>query len=353
MNICIFTNTLLSGGAEKQAVLLAKVLNEKYNIFLVIYYGEKVEHKYLEIVKNNHIKTIYLYGNHLKRIFNLYKFLRREKIDIIFSYLLTTNFLGGLIGKIAGVEYTIGGIRNSQISKKKLIIQRFLHNSINYKTIYNNFCGVEQLSKLGFKREKSIVIPNCYELTEDPVHRPSKKNVVVLSVGRFYKSKDYYTAIKSIAILKKSFQDLEYYIIGYGILENKVNEWIRYFNASDYIKVIINPDNLEHYYKMANIYLQTSLYEGLSNAIMEAMSFSLPLVVTRVGDNDKLVINGENGYLCTPKDSEKFAVCLLELCNSPELREKFGQKSYQILKYNYSLDKFKQQYIDFIESLKK
>ena len=102
MNICIFTNTLLSGGAEKQAVLLAKVLNEKYNIFLVIYYGEKVEHKYLEIVKNNHIKTIYLYGNHLKRIFNLYKFLRREKIDIIFSYLLTTNFLGGLIGKIAG-----------------------------------------------------------------------------------------------------------------------------------------------------------------------------------------------------------------------------------------------------------
>ena len=350
-NICIFSNTLLSGGAEKQAVLLTKALNEKYNVWLAVYYGDETEQKFLDILKENNLKTIFLNGSHLKRCFSFYKFLKRESVDIIFSYLLTTNLIAGLIGKIAGVNYVVGGIRNSEFSKKKLPLQKILQNYINNFTIYNNNRGFKELSLKGFRNERALIISNCFELTTEPIIRKKCEHITIISVGRFEKEKDYYTAIKAITFLKDKFKKFNYIIIGYGKFESQIHDWINKFKASDYIKIIINPVNLNEYYEKADIYLMTSLFEGLSNTVLEAMSFSLPLVITNIGDNDRLVSEGENGFLCSPKNSNQIAGRLLKLCLSYDMRIAFGKHSFEILKKNYSFGKFQKEYIEFIENI--
>lgn len=351
--ICIFTNTLLNGGAEKQAVFLTKALNKKYNVWLVVYYGDKTEQKFLDIIEENNLKTIYLNGSHLKRCYYFYQFLRRESINIIFSYLLTTNFIGGLIGKIAGVKYTVGGIMSSELSKRKLLIQKMLQTYINNFTIYNNHRGFKNLLRKGFKSKKALIIPNCLEIKNNLILRSNVDNLTIISVGRFEKPKDYFTAIKSARRLRDNFKKFNYIIIGYGKLENQIHGWINDVDAAEYIKVIINPENLNEYYEKADIYLMTSIREGLPNTVLEAMSFSLPLVVTRVGDNDRLVIIGENGFLCEPQNSNQIADCLLELCLSYNKRIQLGKGSYDILKKNYSFEILENRYIDFIEKLKK
>jgi len=123
------------------------------------------------------------------------------------------------------------------------------------------------------------------------------------------------------------------------------------FDAAHYIYVVINPLTLNEYYEKADIYLMTSIFEGLSNTVLEAMSFSLPLVVTDVGDNDRLVGEKENGFLCNPKNSNQIADCLLDLCLAYEKRIQFGKRSYEILKENYSYEIFQKRYINFIEEL--
>lgn len=350
-SICIFTNTLLNGGAEKQAVLLTKALNEKYNVWLVVYYGDKTEQKFLDIIKENKLKAIYLNGSHLKRCFSFYKFLKRESIDIILSYLLSTNLIGGLIGKIAGVKCTVGGIRNSELSKKKLQLQKISQNYINNFTIYNNNRGLEKFSLKGFRRKKAVVISNCFELSNKSIVRTKRDNVTIISVGRFQEQKDYYTAIKAAKRLREEFTKFTYIIIGYGKLENQIHDWIDKFKADDYMKIIINPINLNEYYEKADIYLMTSIFEGLSNTVLEAMSFSLPLVITDVGDNDRLVSEGDNGFLCEPQNSNQIADCLLKLCLSYDKRIEFGKRSHEILKENYSYQEFQRRYINFIEEL--
>jgi len=184
-NICIFTNTLFSGGAEKQAVLLAKALNPKYQVWLVVYYGEQVEQKFLDIIEENNIVVVYLRGTHLMKISSFYRFLKREKILVIFSYLLTTNFIGGIVGKIAGVKYFYPGIRNAELPKKKEKIQKFIQNSLSTKTIYNNYRGFEELEKNGFNKQKGIVIPNCFINNIKPIVRSKNDVVRILSLGRF------------------------------------------------------------------------------------------------------------------------------------------------------------------------
>jgi len=351
--ICIFTNTLLSGGAEKQAVLLAKTLSEKYKVWVVVYYGDKIEQKYADVLAKTNATMVYLSGSHLEKIFQFFMFCRSNSIDIIFSYLLTTNLISALIGKIAGVKYSIGGIRNVKLARNKFYIQRFIHNYLNNKTIFNNYRGRQYLSKYCFNSQKSIVIPNCFVINKYLKKLQENDKIKIISVGRFHEQKDWLTAIKSVKELKEKMPGFIYYIIGYGDLVDQIRQWIIEYGIDEFTKVIINPDNLDDYYKSADIYLQTSIFEGLSNTVMESMYFELPLVVTNVGDNDRLVDNGKNGYLCKIKDFDEIAGRLLELIESKELRYQYGKESKRILRENYSFQKFQKNYFDFIDSLEK
>ena len=82
---------------------------------------------------------------------------------------------------------------------------------------------------------------------------------------------------------------------------------------------------------------------------MEALNWSLPVVATNVGDNDQLVIDGENGYLHPVGDATGLATSLCRLLDSIELRNKMGVKSNQNLRENYSMEIFEKRYLELIE----
>jgi len=82
------------------------------------------------------------------------------------------------------------------------------------------------------------------------------------------------------------------------------------------------------------------------------MSFSLPLVLTDAGDNDRLVYDGENGFLCNVGDVNQISKKLGILINSFKKRIEFGNNSYQKLIDNYSYGKFQRNYIKLINDLK-
>ena len=85
-----------------------------------------------------------------------------------------------------------------------------------------------------------------------------------------------------------------------------------------------NPSNLDEYLSKSDIYLSTSLFEGLSNSIMEAMAYSLPIIATDVGDNNYLVQDGYNGFVTNVKDVDEIAKKLLSLVIDKEKRLKMG-----------------------------
>ncbi|HRS54399.1 MAG TPA: glycosyltransferase, partial [Bacteroidales bacterium] len=117
------------------------------------------------------------------------------------------------------------------------------------------------------------------------------------------------------------------------------------------VSLIINPNNLNNYYQKADIYFSTSLYEGLSNSIIEAMEFSLPIVATNVGDNEYLIIEGQSGFLLPIKDAEGMSSKLKLLVDNPKQRVEFGHNAYRHLKNNFLEEIFKQKYINFINNL--
>lgn len=78
------------------------------------------------------------------------------------------------------------------------------------------------------------------------------------------------------------------------------------------------------------------------------MAAGLPLVATDVGDNRYLVRNGYNGYLVTPKDVPLITARLESMLKSEDLRMKFGDNSFNLIRNDFSEEKFLSSYLKFI-----
>lgn len=348
--IHVLINWLKSGGAEKQSILLSAALNKSYPVTLVCFNTNDNDPKLLDLIKKKQVFVKYIGGNFFSKSVRYFLFVLKDKPTIIFSYLAFTNLLNALIGKLTQVQFRIGGIRNSHHSKLKLILQRFLHNHLLTASISNSYSGKQIQVENGFNEKTILVIPNSFIIKSGLIKRTESTPVKILTVGRFVEQKNYPAILEMFKICTQQNKNLKLIIVGFGNLENQIRQRIEKLELSQFVEMIINPVNIDDYYKQADIYLSASLFEGLSNSIMEAMSFSLPIVATDVGDNNRLVLNGQNGFIVKLGDNDSITQHLLLLANNYQQRIKMGEKSYHHITQNFSDQAFSKKYLNLIQN---
>lgn len=352
-HICVLIRSLENGGAEKQSLLLAKALNEHYDTHLIVLEKDSMHPKHAEEIKKPDISCLLLDGNPIKKLITLVRFLKERRTSFIFSFLPSDTLFAAIAGKLSGVKYIYGGIRNARMHGLKSKVLKQLHNRLLKGSIANSHAGAEHFVSLGFKKDKMLVMPNGIEFSGPSSDHRSESEIRIISVGRFVEQKDYETAIKAISILKDKLNPrflFRYSIIGYGRLEQQIKSWIRQYSLEEVIDLHIDPPNLNDYFTHGDIYLSSSIFEGLSNTIMEAMNAGLPIVATRAGDNEFLVQDNRNGFLANIQDAEVLAESLYQLVANPNMRRRFGQESTKLIKENYSYKAFQQNYFSLIES---
>lgn len=353
-NICITINSLAPGGAEKQCLLLAKALKPYHNPFVVILKPRPVDKKHLKVLEEEELNHIFLTNNTIKRAFEFTSFLKKRNIDIIFSFLPMDTIWGGICGRAAGVPYVFGGIRSSYLPWIKSVSLRLINNYLLNYTIANNYTAYYSGIKSGFKN-KILVVPNGIEIRQLPQRKKlDGKTITIISVGRLVKSKAYETAIKCIAELKKVLkknQKVIYKIVGQGPELTSIFANIEKYDVKEEVEIITDTSNVYKLLESSDIYLSTTTFEGISNAIMEAMNCGLPLVVTDAGDNSLLVRNGQNGFLTAINDYEDMAAHLYHLIETPAMRHQMGLESYDHLVKNFSYTAFQDKYLKLIEHI--
>ena len=124
------------GGAEKQAVLLASILNKHHSVDLYLLYGDNaIAPQNKEVIDRANIRVHLLNGNNISKIFKLSKEFKARKIDILFNYLTSCDVIGAVAARMAGVKRVYGGIRNTRLEWHKMIADRFIHKHIATGTI--------------------------------------------------------------------------------------------------------------------------------------------------------------------------------------------------------------------------
>jgi len=353
-NICITINSLASGGAEKQALLLAKALKSHHTVILVILNPQPIYQAHVSEITQESIDHLFLPKNPFTKAFRFIRFLKKKKIDIIFSFLPTDTILSAICGKIAGVPNLFGGIRNSFIPKFKFYALRTVHNYLLNYTIANNYTAHKTSIEFGFNK-KVFVIPNGIEIRPSAERKDlSRKTINIISLGRLVKQKDYKTALKCIAELKKDLKSdykINYRIVGSGPEKENIIANIEKYGLENEVELIASPSNIYDLLKSSDMYLCTSLFEGISNAIMEAMNSRLPIIATNAGDNSRLVIHGKNGFISDLGDHKKLSEHIHYLIASEEVRNQMGLESYNHLVQSFSYAVFQRNYLNIIENI--
>ncbi|RLG99177.1 glycosyltransferase, partial [Candidatus Bathyarchaeota archaeon] len=105
--------------------------------------------------------------------------------------------------------------------------------------------------------------------------------------------------------------------------------------------------------KLFDVFVLSSVTEGISLTLLEAMASGLPVVVTNVGGNPEVVVDGETGFLVPPKNPEKMAEAIITLLKNKELAKKMGVAGRKRVEEKFSLERMVREYEEIYRNLLK
>jgi len=142
---------------------------------------------------------------------------------------------------------------------------------------------------------------------------------------------------------------LKFVVIGDGDLRNELERYAQQSGIAENVVFTGESDDVFPLLQTMDVFVMTSLYEGLSNAIMEAMLAGLPVVATDVGGNRELVINGETGFLCPSNDASSLAEKVTGLLGNERDAGQMGDKGKKRIIMEFKVEKMVEEiYMGFL-----
>ena len=118
-----------------------------------------------------------------------------------------------------------------------------------------------------------------------------KAKKIILSVGFLEKQKDHITILKAINILKENHKNFILILIGKGTQLKKLQNYIKINNLENYVEIYQNINNASQFYKMADLFILSSIYEGLGNVVVEALKHKCPVITSNCNAGPMEIIN--------------------------------------------------------------
>ena len=295
--------------------------------------------------------------------FKLAKLFRKENIDIVHTHNFDSGLYGILGAKIGKVPVIVHGEHGSflQNSPRRNQIGKWVCRKSDYIITMSSNLEEKLKSEWQIVDDKISYILNGldYNKFAKSDKSDSLKNnlginpdsIVIGTVGRLVPVKDYATLIDAFALLKKRVQKSQLVFIGDGPLKNNLIEQAKKLGILDSVKMLGTRDDVAELLHIFDVFCLTSLTEGNSNTILEAMAAGLPIVATNVGGTPEIIQSGVNGILVPPRDPNALMEAIHKVITNRTLASQFGTSAQQWVQKERSLERMVQQYMDVYQSL--
>ena len=325
MKVVHIITGLGDGGAEHALFKICKydVSNKHFVISL------KGPGKYFSLLNKLGIKVYCLNVNFFSiiKFISLIKLLRFLKPDIVQTWLVHADFIGGIAARLAGIKNILWNIRysNIEMGKAKLttviiikilsvlsyLIPKFIITvSKKAKKIYE---------KIGYNKKIIKFIPNGYDLSILKINKHQKikfkkkikikKNIPLIGkVARYDPQKDHLNFLDALSLIRSKNINFFCVLIGFNIDKKNINliSDIKRLKLTKHVKLLGQNDNISEVMNGLDLHILSSSYgEGFPNVVAESMACGTPCVVTDVGDSALVV--GKTGWIVPPKNPAKLA----------------------------------------------
>ena len=349
--LCLI-DSLGSGGAQRQLVGLASMLQEQGNNVEVLWYHKNDFYK-KELDENSVPYKNIVRENPITKLYAVYKEIKRYKPDTLIAYIDGPTIISCLL-KIFGLKYRlIVSERNTtQSLSLKERLKFFLYRWAD--SIVPNSYSQERFIKEHYPNlsKKIVTITNFTDTDYFVPLKDKKANEFtnLLVVARVVPSKNVLGFIKAI----KTVVDKGYILLvnwfGKPFTQEYYDECIsliKTLNLENVFMIKKETSDIRTEYQKADVFCLPSFYEGYPNVICEAMSCGLPILCSNVCDNATIVKNEYNGYLFDPTNINDIENKIIEFIDSNELQE-MRLRSRKLAEYLFSKDVFFKKYQDII-----
>lgn len=293
------------------------------------------------------------------------KIVKKIEPVIVQTWLYHADLLGSVISKIATRAKIVWNIRHSDFDPSRdktttiLIakINAFLSKWIPDSIICNSSRAVLIHNNIGYDSKKMHVIGNGFDLDQ---FRPdcdayralrselnlSSETLIVGMVGRFHSQKNHYGFVKAIAKVLKIMPNIHFVLCGNEVDENNqiLTSWIEDYDLTPNIHPMGQRFDMNRITSAFDVAVSaSSVGEGFSNVIGEAMACAVPCVVTDVGDSAYLV--KDTGIVVSPGSMQELSQAIVALLKlKRDDRKKMGLKARMRIDTHFSIDKIVLQY---------
>lgn len=330
--IIFYIGSMQRGGAQRVMTnLLTHYLDAGNDVVLVndIVPSEVVP----EYPIDNRVRRFYLGGpddnvleKNIKRIFRLRTIIRKEKPDIVVSFMGPPN-IRLILASVGCNTKIVVSVRNDPNEEYGRGIKKFLANMIFLRAdgiVFQTDDAKKYFNK-GNQLKSRVIFNPVNRVFFDTQWNPLKKEIVV--VGRLEKQKNPFLAIDAFLTIAEKFPNYKLVFYGEGSLKKDLTAYIAKKNAKNRIELRGAVDDVAKVLSESTLYMMTSDFEGMPNALMEAMAVGIPAISTDCpcGGPASLINDSSQGFLVPVGDVNKLAEKLRLLLVDKNLRNKMSQ----------------------------
>lgn len=280
------------------------------------------------------------------------KLFKDKKIDIIHSHRYKENLLAVFLSKsVRNIKLitTIHGLPEMALTGVNQGSLTVLKNKFNYfilKTIFDKIVSVSHEMKHGLVQryrlnpEKIEVIHNGIPLpaiNDQGMNKSSNGPLHIGTVGRMVPVKDFDLFLEVAAEIKKRKEKVRFSILGDGPLKKHLVQKAKDLKIEDSVDFVAPMTDPAPYYNSLDIYMNTSIHEGIPLTILEAMSFIKPVIAPNVGGIPEIIDDGKSGVLVKNRSPQEFMHKSLSLINDEDTRTSISRMGRNKVEEEFSL----------------
>lgn len=331
------------GGAERQLVNLMNAINCSYKALITI--GAPREDRTFEEALDS---TIDRYSVPVRRrqlpigLYRLARTLKRLRINVVHTHMYESNLFGSLAAKLAGIPVVVTTEHGENPWKRGF--HRWLERNLISSIADMRLCVSPKILEIRRDLERipatklrlmvnGTVVPN-------EIRAPRETGTLIVgAVGRFIPAKDYGSLIRAISALKKSGHELRLCLLGDGPCRAELSELQDELALCEDVEMPGMVSNVDEWYRKFDIFVSSSVREGLPMVLLEAMARGIPVVATDVGACADVVHHETGGLIVPPSNPSELAAAIERLATDPDLRKRLGENARAIVVDRYSVTK--------------
>lgn len=340
INILYIIWSLGLGGAEKVVIDLCKKIDkDKFHPTVCCLNDKGVFADELEDVG---IEVIPLYKKPKFDpyiICKIYKLIKNKQTDLVHTHLWTANFWGRIAAKLSGVKVIVITEHNVDVWKKRTHFwaDKLLSFITNKIIAVSNKVKEFYIKMTKISPDKFITIYNGVDLTKFNIQtnvlekkkefgiKPTDKVIVI--IGRLEAAKAHHIFLNALKEIINRVQNFKAFIIGDGSLKQEIILLAKKLNLHHHVIITGLRKDIPELLSLADLFVLSSTREGFPITLLEAMSCGIPAVVTNVGGNSELCINGETGLIVDSNNPKALAEAIFILLTDQNLSGNFSKAS--------------------------